>query len=86
MTLSESNFKWRRIFSYALSAAILGLLTYIVSQLDDASALERVAIWLIGLLALVITYYMVAPTAENIVQAIKAAKPFGDDDDEHKAR
>lgn len=80
MSLSESSFKFRRIFSYALSVVILALLTFIVATIEDATALERIAIWLIGLLALVITYYMVAPTAEHIVQAIKAAKPFGDDD------
>ena len=79
--LPESNFRFRRIFSYALALALLTLLTVIVLRIEDASALERIAIWLIGLLGLVITYYMVAPTAEHIVQAIKAAKPFGGKDD-----
>ena len=81
MQLPESNFKYRRIFSYAMSVALLVFLGVIIWQLEEAKHLADIALWLIILLWWVVTFYMVAPSAEHIAQIIKNANPFGRGDD-----
>lgn len=76
--LPEGRFLYRRLFSYTICIVVLGLLVYIVNQLDGDATLAGIAKWLIGLLALVITYYMLAPSAEHMVRAIQAARKGGD--------
>lgn len=72
--LPESNFRFRRIFSYVLTTLVLAILAYVVYQLDDAKELGRVAFWLIILLWWVATYYMIAPSAEQIARIIQSAR------------
>ncbi len=72
--LPESNFLWRRVFAYATSTAILALLAYIVFKTDDPNNLESLALYLALLLWFSLTYYMIAPSAEQIVRIIQAAK------------
>ena len=74
--LPEVKFTYRRIFSYVIVAICLFLIYKIVGELQGSDRLADVAKWLIYLCALVITYYMVAPSAEQIVKAIQAAKLY----------
>ena len=75
--LPESNFKWRRIFSYATATSLLVLVGWIIWQIDDGSHLADIAFWLIIAHWWVVTYYMVAPSAEQIARIIQSARLFG---------
>ena len=71
--LPEIKTPWRRAYSYATTLITLGLVGYIVARLTAAEQLAEIAFWLICLNALIATYYMIAPSAEEIVRTIKAA-------------
>lgn len=72
--LPEAKFTYRRIFSYSVSLALLAILAFIVWRMDDSDALRQLALYLCVLLFFVITYYMVAPSAEQIVKLIQSAR------------
>lgn len=72
--LPESTFTWRRTFSYTVTVALLGLLGWIIYRLGTASELADTAFWILVLLWWVVTYYMVAPSAEQIARIIQAAR------------
>jgi len=72
--LPESTFFYRRIFSYAVSVVILALLGYIIHRMNDAAQLRMVASYLCVLLFCVITYYMIAPSGEQVVKMFQTAK------------
>ena len=72
--LPEPKFTYRRIFSYGVSLALLAILGLIVWRIDDGDALRQLALYLCVLLFFVITYYMVAPSAEQIVKLIQSAR------------
>lgn len=69
--LPESGFFYRRITTWVVGITVLALLWFIVvalRALEQGDGLVTVAKWLIGLLALVLTYYLIAPSAEHIVR------------------
>lgn len=75
--LPEQDWFWRRSFSFGLSIACIGFIWYGIEALWDlkqAEAIYRVTRYMIGILAMVILFYMVAPSAEQIVKLIQAAK------------
>lgn len=88
--IPESKFLYRRVFSYTLMIATFVLLFQIVDALqgalslnnqtdalaDAANALAEIAKWLIGFGSLIVTYYMVAPSAEQIVRIVQAARLY----------
>lgn len=74
--LPESTFFYRRIYSYVTSVVILGLLGFIIYRMDDAAQLRPVAGYLCILLFCVITYYMIAPSGEQVVKMVQTAKMF----------
>ena len=69
--LPESQWLWRRIYTYVATVACLGLVGWIVHKLADGKHLAGIAYGLIGLSALLATYYLIAPAAEHIVRAIQ---------------
>lgn len=80
--LPESSWLWRRIFVYAVTAAVLWMLWGAIIQLGNVALVEpRLGVpallslckWIIGMTALMATYYMVAPSAEQIVKMLKTA-------------
>lgn len=79
MTPIESQWTWRRVFTYAVTVAALALLAVVVWRMEPGQ-LRAVALGLIGLVALLATYYLIAPTAEHIVAALRAWK--GDPNDQ----
>ena len=48
--LPESNFVWRRIFSYAHSVILLGLIGYVVFKMSTDTNLKQIALYLVLLL------------------------------------
>lgn len=74
MNLPESDFKFRRLFSWLLATLIIGMIAWIIYRVEDNATLGEIAIYLILLLWWVITYYMVAPSAEQIARIVGAAR------------
>lgn len=68
--LPENKWFWRRLFAYVVTAVALGLVGWIVSKLASPEPLAHIAYWLIGLCALLATYYLIAPSAEHVVRMV----------------
>lgn len=80
--LPESSWFWRRVFVFTVTAAVLWMLWGAITQLGNVAlvaptlgvpALLSLCKWIIGMTALMATYYMVAPSAEQIVKMLKTA-------------
>lgn len=75
--LPETNWFWRRVYTFVLSLVSVGMIWYgleVLTSLGDGDSVYRVTRYMIGVHVLLITYYMVAPSAEQIVKLIQAAK------------
>lgn len=72
--LPESSFFYRRVFSYLTCIALTALLAFIIYRMDDPTSLRDVALYLCVLLFFTITYYMVAPSGEQVVKMVQTAK------------
>lgn len=72
--LPEPKFLWRRLFTFASTSIGYGILGWIVLKMDNGEPLAKVALGLIGLLAVHTLAYMIAPTAEAIARGIAEAK------------
>lgn len=75
--LPENNFFWRRVFSWAITLLCLAFVAYVLESLHSLGAAEYIFYlgkYLIGLVTLLVTYYMIAPSAEQIAKMIQAAK------------
>lgn len=77
--IREMKWGWRRLLTFFVVACALALVAVIVGKLDEPSALKNLAQWLIGLVAMAITYYLIGPTAEHIVAAVQAFRQRRDD-------
>lgn len=64
--LAEGRWFWRRLYVFASTAVFWSLLTWSVSR-TAAEHMAHVARGLMGLLALVLVLYLVAPSAQQIV-------------------
>lgn len=64
--LAEGRWLWRRIYVFSLSAGLWGLLAGSLA-LASPAALPVLAEGVMGLLALVLILYLVAPTTEQVV-------------------
>lgn len=80
--LPESNWFWRRVFVFAATAAVMWMVWGAITRLGASAmlrpelgvpALLTLCKWLLGMIALMATYYMVAPSAEQIVKMLKTA-------------
>ena len=72
--LPEGRWLFRRLFTWLLVLMCCALLGWIVHQLRGEARLVEVAQWLIGLIALLSTYYLIAPSAEHIVRLVQAGR------------
>lgn len=81
--LPEPTWLWRRLYVFAVSIAFLALIALAAHTLSQIAALHpetgirallTVIKWLIAALICVLTYYLVAPSAEQIVKMIQAAR------------
>ncbi|MFE9085362.1 hypothetical protein ACQKKG_14565 [Brevundimonas sp. NPDC003935] len=66
MGLAEGRWLWRRLYIFIASAALWWLLARAVGRTPPAD-LPRVADGLMGLIALMLVLYLVAPTAQQMV-------------------
>ncbi len=64
--LAEGRWLWRRLYVFAASAGLWVLLARAVGRTAPAD-LPRVAEGLMGLIALMLVLYLVAPTAQQMV-------------------
>jgi hypothetical protein len=75
--LPEPSWLWRRVYTFALSLISLGFIWYgaeamfLLKRADELFAITR---YMIAILGVLILFYMVAPSAEQIVRLIQAAK------------
>lgn len=65
--LPEGQWLFRRIFTWSLTIVLIGLLTWIIGRMP-AAELKHVALGLIALIALVVTYYLLAPSAAELAR------------------
>ncbi|MGX1692901.1 hypothetical protein [Brevundimonas naejangsanensis] len=68
--LAEGRWLWRRIYVYGTSLALWLLLRLAVNR-AEASDLPRIADGLMGLIALMLLLYLVAPSAQQIVNMMR---------------
>ena len=71
--LAEGRWLWRRLYVFATSLVLWSLLTLAVSRTPPAH-LPHVADGLMGLLGLVLVLYLVAPTAQQLVELLANLK------------
>lgn len=64
--LAEGRWLWRRLYVFVASAALWWLLARAVGRTEPAD-LPRVADGLMGLIALMLVLYLVAPTAQQMI-------------------
>jgi hypothetical protein len=67
----EPTWKYRRAYVYALTLLACVGIGVALARMSGADA-KIVALALVGLVALISTYYLIAPTAENIVATVQA--------------
>lgn len=75
--LPETNWFWRRVYTFALSLISVAFIWFGVEALYDMRQPQHVfsvTRYMIGVHVLLITYYMLAPSAEQMVKLIQAAK------------
>ena len=72
--LPESNFFYRRVFAYVSSTILVGLLAYVTFKMQTPESLRTMALYLSLLLWFSITYYMLAPSGEQVVRIIQAGR------------
>ena len=71
--LPEAHWTFRRIYTYVVTLLALGGVAWVIHKINDDGPLAGLAYALIGLCALLATYYLIAPAAEHIVRLIQSA-------------
>jgi len=67
--LAEARWLWRRLYAFTVSAGLWLLLMRTLARMP-AERLPRVADGLMGLLALILVLYLVAPTAQQLATLV----------------
>lgn len=71
--LAEGRWLFRRLYAFAVSAGLWVLLMRTVGRMP-AETLPRITDGLMGLLALILVLYLVAPTAQQLITLIATAR------------
>ena len=71
--LAEGRWLWRRLYVFLVSLGLWSLLASSVRR-SDCSQLPALADGLMGLLALVLVLYLVAPTAQQLLELLANVK------------
>lgn len=74
--LAEGRWLWRRLYVFATSGGAWLLLDRLIA-LTPPEAAPRLAQGLMGLLALTMVLYLVAPTAQQLIAGLTALKTGG---------
>ena len=78
--LPESSWFWRRVFVYAVTVAVLWMLWGAITQLGNVALVEpklgvpallTLCKWIIGFTGMMVTCYMIAPSAEQLTKMLK---------------
>lgn len=75
--LPETNWFWRRVYTFALSLISVAFIWFGLEALNAMQQPELVwsiTRWMIAVHVLLITFYMLAPSAEQIVKLIQSAR------------
>ena len=75
--LPETNWFWRRVYTFTLSLISVAFIWYGVEALyalRDGASIYKITRYMIGVHVLLITFYMLAPSAEQVVKLIQSAK------------
>lgn len=75
--LPETNWFWRRVYTFALSLISVAFIWFgleALNQMREPSLVYSVTRYMIGVHVLLITFYMLAPSAEQMVKLIQATK------------
>lgn len=75
--LPETNWFWRRVYTFALSLISVAFIWFGLEALNtmrEPDLVYRITRYMIGVHVLLITFYMLAPSAEQIVKLFQAAK------------
>lgn len=75
--LPETDWFWRRCYTFLftlLSVAFIWFGMEALASLKDGDRIYRVTRYMIGVHVMLVTYYMVAPSAEQIVKIIQSAR------------
>lgn len=67
--LAEGRWLWRRLYVFAASGGVWVLLAWAVRRVEPV-AMARVAEGLMSLLGLLLVLYLVAPTAQQLIELI----------------
>lgn len=76
-TLAEGRWLWRRLYVYGVTAIAWLLLDRLIAAAPP-QATPRLAQGLMGLLALTLVLYLVAPTAQQLIVALRALPRLSD--------
>lgn len=69
--LPEPKWTWRRVLIFGVTTASLSLIAVCVDRVPP-ERLPGVIYALLGMIALLATYYLIAPSAEHIVSTVQA--------------
>lgn len=75
--LPETNWFWRRVYTFALSLISVAFIWFgleALNQMREPQLVYSVTRYMIGVHVLLITFYMLAPSAEQMVKLIQSAK------------
>lgn len=81
LQLAEVRWTFRRWYTYLVTAVVCGLLAFVVSRLEDPTALKVIGLALIAQIALSQLLYLAGATVTDLARlasAVKAAAPSGD--------
>lgn len=73
-SLAEGQWLWRRLYVYAGTVASWVLLDRLIAAVPPEAA-PRLAEGLMALLALTLVLYLVAPTAQQLIVALRSLPP-----------
>jgi hypothetical protein len=75
--LPETSWLWRRIYVFTFSMISVAFILYglqSLHEMQNAEGVYRVSRYMIGIHAMLILFYMLAPSAEQIVKLIQASR------------
>lgn len=72
-SLAEGQWLWRRLYAFVFSAALWGLLWRAI-DLTPPEMMLGMARGLMGLMALILMLYLVAPTAQQLANTLGSAR------------
>ena len=75
--LPETNWLWRRVYTFVLSLISVYFIYDGIEklhQLGQPAFIYSMTRYMVGVLVLLITYYMIAPSAEQLTKLIQSSK------------